>query len=162
MNNIKHFRGEKVLQLFSYLETLSENSSFIYRLMKCSTDAIIQLKHKRFNWELLIGSLKNGVQFEDPQGSMFVEQIGSPVGSFSIFSGVWMFYQHNLTRLLNIAGNYGLSKKTLSSVYFALEVSQIIAERSRLKRYEGGHPEAEELYIPSIETINKEIDRVSL
>ncbi|MFA6831817.1 MAG: hypothetical protein WCR36_06065 [Bacteroidaceae bacterium] len=161
MNNIKHFRGEKVLQLFSYLETLSENSSFIYRLMKCSTDAIIQLKHKRFNWELLIGSLKNGVQFEDPQESMFVEQIGSPVGSFSIFSGVWMFYQHNLTRLLNIAGNYGLSKKTLSSVYFALEVSQIIAERSRLKRYEGGHPEAEELYIPSIETINKEIDRVS-
>lgn len=161
MNYIKHFRGENVLQLFSYLETLPENSSFIYRLMKCSTDAIIELKHKSFNWELLIGSLKNGVPFEDPQESMFVEQIGSPVGSFSVFSGVWMFYQHNLTRLLNIAGKYELKEKTLSSVYFALEISQIIAERSKLKRYDGGHPEAERLYIPAIETINREINRVS-
>lgn len=45
---------ERVLMLFSYLQTLPENSVFSERLMACSLQAIIDLKyHHKLNWNVL-------------------------------------------------------------------------------------------------------------
>ena len=51
---IRQMRDERVLMLFSYLQTLPENSAFSERLMACSLQAIIDLKHHpKLNWKVL-------------------------------------------------------------------------------------------------------------
>lgn len=160
-NIIRKYRGERIIMLLSYLETLPENSSFISRLMYASTEALIQLKHRRLNIESILSILKNGiVQLEDPQEVMFTQQVGSPYGSYTVFPGVFMFYQDNLTRLLNIAGLCQIDKKKLSVVYFLLSVSDMLARKSRCKRYDVGEPERQEVFIPNEDVINKAISSV--
>ena len=45
---------ERALMLFSYLQILPENSAFSERLMACSLQAIIDLKHRhKLNWKTL-------------------------------------------------------------------------------------------------------------
>ena len=47
-------RNVRILLLFSYLQTLPENSAFSERLMACSLQAIIDLKHHhKLNWNVL-------------------------------------------------------------------------------------------------------------
>lgn len=47
-------RDERVLMLFSYLQTLPENSAFSEGLMACSLQAIIDLiHHHKLNWNVL-------------------------------------------------------------------------------------------------------------
>jgi hypothetical protein len=51
---IRQMSDERVLMLFSYLQTLPENSVFSERLMACSLQAIIDLKHHhKLNWNVL-------------------------------------------------------------------------------------------------------------
>ena len=51
---IRQLRDERVLMLFSYLQTLPKISSFSERLMACSLQAIIDLKHHhKLNWKAL-------------------------------------------------------------------------------------------------------------
>lgn len=158
---IRHYRDESILMLFSYLETLPENSRFIIRLMYASTKSLIQLKHHGIKHNEIISLLRFGMpQLEDPQEVMFTQQVGSPYGSFTVFPGNFMFYQDNLTRLLNIAGVCGISKKYLSLVYFFLHLSQLVADRTSSKRYDGGMPENQEFFIPDKERIAKEINSV--
>lgn len=46
--------AERVLMLFSYFQKLPENSVFSERLMVCSLQAIIDLKHHhKLNWNVL-------------------------------------------------------------------------------------------------------------
>lgn len=69
---IRHIRDERVLMLFSYLQVLPENSRFSDRLMACTTQAIIDLKHRHgLKWSILDDILENGSSFEDPQEQLF-------------------------------------------------------------------------------------------
>lgn len=53
-NYIRQLRDERALMLFSYLQILPENSVFSERLMACSLQAIIYLKHHhKLNWNVL-------------------------------------------------------------------------------------------------------------
>lgn len=51
---IHQLRDERALMLLSYLQILPENSAFSERLMACSLQAIIDLKHHhKLNWNVL-------------------------------------------------------------------------------------------------------------
>ena len=157
---LKYFKGEDLLQLIAYLQTLPQNSFYIYRLKECLRITLLQLNKKKQNYSSFFNILKNGFLGEDPQEIMFTGQVGTPYGSYTVFPEIRAFFQHNLTRLLSIADRNSIGKKELSTVYFLLEISQIIADRSELRRNEEGMPNAKELYIPSLNAINKEKDRI--
>ena len=146
---IRQLRDERVLMLFSYLQTLPKNSSFSERLMACSLQAIIDLKHHhKLNWKALDSIIENGTQIEDPQEQMFTHLVGSPLGSFIVFPGPFQFYQYQLTRFLNLSRLLRIDNKQLNVVYFLLSLSQSIAQKTNAKRYSVGVPEQECVFIP--------------
>lgn len=142
-------RDERVLMLFSYLQALPENSAFSERLMACSLQTIIDLKHHhKLNWNVLDSILENGTLIEDPQEQMFTHLVGSPLGSFIVFPGPFQFYQYQLTRFLNLSRLLRIDNKQLNNVYFLLSLSQSIAQKINAKRYSLGMPEQESVFIP--------------
>lgn len=156
---IRHIRDERVLMLFSYLQVLPENSRFSDRLMACTTQAIIDLKHRHgLKWSILDDILGNGSSFEDPQEQLFTHQVGSPLGSFTVFPGPFQFYQYNLTRLLNLAGLLKFENKNLGVVYFLLSLSQTIAEKTNAQRYSIGMPDNDSVFIPNRQELEQNID----
>lgn len=146
---IHQLRDERALMLFSYLQILPENSAFSERLMACSLQAIIDLKHHhKLNWKALDSIIENGTQIEDPQEQMFTHLVGSPLGSFIVFPGPFQFYQYQLTRFLNLSRLLRIDNKQLNVVYFLLSLSQSIAQKTNAKRYSVGVPEQECVFIP--------------
>ena len=146
---IRQLRDERALMLFSYLQILPEKSAFSERLMACSLQAIIDLKHHhKLNWKALDSIIENGTQIEDPQEQMFTHLIGSPLGSFIVFPGPFQFYQYQLTRFLNLSRLLRIDNKQLNNVYFLLSLSQSIAQKINAKRYSLGMPEQESVFIP--------------
>lgn len=156
---IHQLRDERALMLFSYLQILPENSAFSERLMACSLQAIIDLKHHhKLNWKALDSIIENGTQIEDPQEQMFTHLVGSPLGSFIVFPGPFQFYQYQLTRFLNLSRLLRIDNKQLNVVYFLLSLSQSIAQKTNAKRYSVGVPEQECVFIPDSTEIEAKLN----
>lgn len=156
-NCLKQYKGEEVLILLAYLQTMPENSSFLYRIMDCQAQVLIQLQQYGILWKELAETLENGDVMED---NMFVQQVNTPQGSFSVFPGIYAFYQWNLSRLLRVARIEQVPNELLSIVYFLLEVSQIIADRSNLRRYEIGEAKDVGVLMPQQRITEKEAKRI--
>ena len=156
---LKQYDGEEILILLSYLQTMPDNSSFLYRIMDCQAQALLQLKQDGIIWHDLIETLEICNPMENPQENMFVQQINTPEGSFSVFPGIYIFYQWNLYRLFLVARIEGIDSEQLSKVYFLLQISQIIADRSKLWRYEIGNYEGADVLIPQKKMAEKESKR---
>ena len=156
---IRQMRDERILMLFSYLQTLPENSAFSERLMACTLQAIIDLKHHHtLNWKTLDSILNNGTLMEGPQEQMFTHLVGSPIGSFIVYPGPFQFYQYNLTRLLNLSGLLRIDNKQLDMVYFLLDLSHSIALKMNVKRYSVGMPDQECVFIPDINEVESNLN----
>lgn len=159
---IRQIRGEKALMLFSYLQTLSENSRFSSRLMSCTENVILDMKHrKHLDWDILQDKLENGTLIEDPQEQLFSHQVHTQNGSFTVFPGPFMFYQYNLSRLLEIARLQQISSADLGLVYVLLRISQAVADRFHTERYSVGNPHRENVYIPKRESLYADIEKVT-
>lgn len=147
--------------LFSYLQTLPENSRFSYRLQSCTENVILDLKHRKpLNWDVLQDKLEKGILMEDPQQHLFSHLVHTPIGSFSVFSGPFMFYQYNLSRLLEVGGLCHIPQSDLALVYVLLHLSQILADRCYVSRYTMGNSAAEDVYIPEREELSENIGMV--
>lgn len=159
---IRQIRGEKALLLFSYLQTLPENSGFSSRLMSCTEKVILDLRHRKpLDWNVLQDKLENGILMEDPQEHLFSHLVHTEEGSFTVFPGPFMFYQYNLSRLLEIARLSQIPKNELGIVYVLLQFSQIIAERCNVERYSIGNPNRENVYIPDRKNLYANIDKLN-
>lgn len=160
---IRQIRGEKALLLFSYLQTLPENSRFSSRLMSCTEKVILDLRHRKpLDWNVLQDKLENGILMEDPQEHLFSHLVHTEEGSFTVFPGPFMFYQYNLSRLLEIARLSQIPKNELGIVYVLLQFSQIIAERCNVERYSIGNPNRENVYIPDRKNLYANIDKLNI
>lgn len=159
---IRQIRGEKALLLFSYLQTLPENSRFSSRLMSCTEKVILDLKHRKpLDWNVLQDKLENGILMEDPQEHLFSHLVHTEKGSFTVFPGPFMFYQYNLSRLFEIARLSQISKNELGMVYVLLQISQIVAERCCVGKYSVGNPDREDVYIPERKVLYANIDKLN-
>ena len=159
---IRQIRGEKALLLFSYLQTLPENSRFSSRLMSCTEKVILDLRHRKpLDWNVLQDKLENGILMEDPQEHLFSHLVHTEEESFTVFPGPFMFYQYNLSRLLEIARLSQIPKNELGIVYVLLQFSQIIAERCNVERYSIGNPNRENVYIPDRKNLYANIDKLN-
>ncbi len=84
--------------------------------------------------------------YEDPQEYMFVDLVHTPKGSYRVYPGIFTFLQYNLTRLFELAEDEHVEAGALSSVYALLELSDILAQKTGMGRYEMGDKEHVELY----------------
>lgn len=158
---IRQFQDEKALMLFSYLQTLPENSRFSYRLMSCIESVILDLKHRKpLNWDVLQDKLEKGILMEDPQEHLFSHLVHTPVGSFTMFPGPFMFYQYNLSRLLELSRLCRIPQSELALVYVLLHLSQILADRCDVSRYAAGDSDAEDVHVPEREELSENIGKV--
>lgn len=159
-SSIRQIRDERLLMLFSYLQTRPENSAFSGRLMACTTLAIIDLKHRQgIRWKVLEDILENGTPMEDPQEQMFTHLVGSPLGSFIVYPGPFQFYQYALTRLLNLCGLPPVAdNQRLRMVYFLLGLSQAVADRMGARRYSGGMPGTDDVFVPDSKCLERDIE----
>lgn len=160
---IRQIQDEKALMLFSYLQTLPENSRFSYRLISCTESVILDLKHRRaLNWDVLQDKLENGTLMEDPQEHLFSHLVHTPFGSFTVFPGPFMFYQYNLSRFLELGRLCHIPQKSLALVYVLLHFSQVLADRCQVSGYTDGNSGAEDVSIPEREMLSADIGKVYL
>lgn len=158
---IRQIQDERALMLFSYLQTLPENSRFSYRLQSCTGNVILDLKHRRsLNWDVLQDKLENEILMEDPQEHLFSHLVHTPIGSFAVFSGPFMFYQYNLSRLLEVGRLCRIPQSDLALIYVLLHLSQILAVRCHVSRYADGNYAAEDVYLPAREELSENIGKV--
>lgn len=78
---------------------------------------------------------------EDPQEYMFVDLVHTPNGSYRVYPGIFTFLQYNLTRLFELAEFEKIEGKAFSPVYALLELSDTLAQKAGMKRYEIGDKE---------------------
>lgn len=158
---LRQIQDERALMHFSYLQTFPENSRFSFRLQSCTENVILDLKHRRsLNWDVLQDKLENGILMEDPQQHLFSHLVHTPIGSFTVLPGPFMFYQYNLSRLLEVGGLSRIPQSELSLVYVLLHLSQILANRCHVSRYAVGNSAAEDVYIPAREELSESIGKV--
>ena len=80
---------------------------------------------------------------EDSQEYLFVDCVHTPEGTFWVFPGYFTFLHGNLTRLFCIAERQKISKAELAEVYALLSVSDSMAEKAGLHRYERGNDQVD-------------------
>jgi len=90
---------------------------------------------------------------EDPQEYMFVDLVHTPKGSYRVYPGIFTFLQYNLTRLFDLAEFEKVDTITLSPVYALLELSDILAQKADMRRYEIGDKEHVEFYCSNYQEV---------
>ena len=90
---------------------------------------------------------------EDPQEYMFVDLVHTPKGSYRVYPGIFTFLQYNLTRLFDSAEFEKVDTITLSPVYALLELSDILAQKADMRRYEIGDKEHIEFYCSNYQEV---------
>lgn len=115
-----------------------------------SKDGKCHLDISRFTKELR--SCYGILADEEPQEYMYVDCVHTPEKTYRVFPGYFAYIHGNLTRLFCVADYRKVPSKDLGEVYALLEISDIIAERVGLKRYERGNEKAN-VWLPNFKEI---------
>ncbi len=141
------YRKEELVKYVAGLFLHKDNSSHTLGLsalmsrILISKDGKEHLDISRFAKE--IRSCYSLLADEEPQEYMFVDCVHTPERTYRVFPGYFAYIHCNLTRLFCVADFRKISSKDLGEVYALLEISDIIAERIELRRYERGNDKAE-------------------
>ena len=135
-----------MLKFISLLSVNVNNSPFTIRIFYAQMAAYGMWRRGKYDWGKIDNVLTNGIpMLEDPQERLFVETVNSPIGSFRVFSSIFLTHKHLLSQLLYLANKVELPVTKLGLVYALLEISDIIADRFSYGRNVLGNPQAEEV-----------------
>lgn len=144
------YRKDELVRYLASLHLYAQNSSNILRLSMLVYEALCGKGGRK---HLHIPTFQKEIEknyshdmYEDPQEYMFVDLVHTPKGSYRVYPGIFTFLQYNLTRLFELAEAEHVEAETLSSVYALLELSDILAQKTGMGRYEMGDKEHVELY----------------
>lgn len=144
------YRKDELVRYLASLHLYAQNSSNILRLSMLVYEALCGKggrKHLHIpTFQKEIEKNYNHDSYEDPQEYMFVDLVHTPKGSYRVFPGIFTYLQYNLTRLFELAEAENVEADALSSVYALLELSDTLAQKAGLGRYEIGDKEHVELY----------------
>lgn len=119
-----------MLKFLSLLSVNENNSLFTIRIFYAQMAAYGMWRRGKYDWGKIENVLTNGIPtLEDPQERLFVETVNTPMGSFRVFSSIFLTHKHLLSQLLYSADNVELPVTKLGLVYALLEISDIIADR---------------------------------
>lgn len=140
------YKGDDMLKFISLLSTNCNNSPFSIRIAYCQMAAYGMWRRGKCDWSKIERLLDDGIKtLEDPQERLFVETVNTPLGSFRVFSSVFLTHKYLLSQLLNISYKVKLHVSKLGIVYALLEISDIIANRFSYGRNVMGNLNAEEV-----------------
>ena len=153
------YKGDDMLKFLSLLSVNENNSLFTIRIFYAQMAAYGMWRRGKYDWGKIENVLTNGIpSLEDPQESLFVETVNTPIGSFRVFSSIFLTHKHLLSQLLYLANKVELPVTKLSLVYALLEISDIIADRFSYGRNVLGNPQAEEVTYGSYASFNSSRD----
>ena len=139
---LHRYRKGEILRYLAAMHVLPQNSSNVLRLSMMVYEA---LSVKGGREHLFIPKFQREMErhynhdvTEDPQEYLFVDAVHTSKGTYRVFPGIFSYLQYNLTRLFELAEVEGIDPQNFSLVYILLEMSDQIAERCGLKRYEKG------------------------
>ncbi len=140
------YKGDDMLQFISLLSVNENNSPFSIRIFYAQMAAYGMWRRGKYDWGKIENVLTNGIPtLEDPQERLFVETVNTPMGSFRVFSSIFLTHKHLLSQLLYLANKVKLPIAKLGLVYALLEISDIIADRFLYGRNVLGNQNAEEV-----------------
>ena len=135
-----------MLKFISVLSANSNNSPFSIRIAYCQMAAYGMWRRGKCDWSIIERFLINGIPpLEDPQERLFVETVNTPLGSYRVFSSIFLSHKYLLSQLLYISNKVELPVTKLGLVYALLEISDIIANRFSYGRNVLGNPNAEDV-----------------
>jgi hypothetical protein len=144
------YRKDELVRYLASLHLYAQNSSNILRLSMMVYEVLCGKGGRK---HLHIPTFQNEIEKnynhdmnEDPQEYMFVDLVHTPKGSYRVYPGIFTYLQYNLTRLFELAEDEHIEAGTLSSVYALLDLSDIIARKTEMGRFEMGDKEHVELY----------------
>ena len=144
------YRKDELVRYLASLHLYAQNSSNILRLSMMVYEALCGKGGRQHlhipTFQKEIEKNYNHDMNEDPQEYMFVDQVHTPKGSYRVYPGIFTFLQYNLTRLFELAEDEHIEAGALSSVYALLELSDTLAQKTGMGRYEMGDKEHVELY----------------
>lgn len=147
---LSKYRKDEMIRYLSCLHLFPQNSSNILRLSMLLYEI---LGGKGGRKHLFIPAFQKEIEKnyshdvnEDPQEYMFVDLVHTPKGSYRVFPGIFTFLQYNLTRLFELAEFEKVEAITLSPVYALLDLSDTLAQKAGMRRYEIGDKEHVEFY----------------
>ena len=144
------YRKDELVRYLASLHLYAQNSSNILRLSMLMYETLCgKGGRKHLHIPTFQKEIENNYSHdmnEDPQEYMFVDLVHTPMGSYRVFPGIFTFLQYNLTRLFELAESVNVEAEALSSVYALLELSDTIAQKSGMGRYETGDKEHVEFY----------------
>ena len=142
---LSKYRKDEMIRYLSCLHLFPQNSSNILRLSMLLYEI---LGGKGGRKHLFIPAFQKEIEKnyshdvnEDPQEYMFVDLVHTPKGSYRVFPGIFTFLQYNLTRLFELAEFEKVEAITLSPVYALLDLSDTLAQKAGMRRYEIGDKE---------------------
>lgn len=144
------YRKDELVRYLASLHLYVQNSSNILRLSMMVYEALCDKggrKHLHIpTFQKEIEKNYNHDANEDPQEYMFVDLVHTPKGSYRVYPGIFTFLQYNLTRLFELAEDEHIEARALSSVYALLDLSDTLAQKTGMGRYEMGDKEHVEFY----------------
>ena len=147
------YRKDELVKYVASLFVMKQNSS---QTQKLSSLMMYVLMAKGGREHLSIPRFKKDLEYcssfldnDDFQEYLFTDCVHTPEGTFRVFPGYFAYLHGNLTRLFCVAEAKKVTTQKLGEVYALLELSDIVAERAELKRYERGDETQEKLSIPS-------------
>lgn len=156
-NFLNKYRRKELLRYLSCISFLPDNSSHVYKICTLIYNELLKksgIKH------FYIPSFRRDIRkyypmesLEDPQENLFVDCVHTPQGTFRVFPGIFSDLQHNLTRLLEVAEYNKIPQKRLGITYALLELSDNIAERLGLNRYDVGSALSHEIAFSNKDTV---------
>ena len=140
------YKGDDMLKFISLLSVNENNSLFTIRIFYAQMAAYGMWRRRKYDWGKIENVLTNGIpSLEDSQERLFVETVNTPIGSFRVFSSLFLTHKHLLSQLLYLANKVELPVTKLGLVYALLEISDRIADRFSYGRNVLGNPQAEEV-----------------
>lgn len=147
------YRKDELVKYVASLFVMKQNSS---QTQKLSSLMMYVLMSKGGREHLSIPRFKKDLEYcspfldtDDPQEYLFIDCVHTPEGTFRVFPGYFANLHGNLTRLFCVAEAKNVVMRKLGEVYALLELSDIVAQRAGLKRYERGDETQERLSILS-------------
>ena len=148
-----------MLKFISLLSVNDNNSPFSIRIFYAQMAAYGMWRRGKCDWSKIEGLLNDGIPtLEDPQERLFVETVNTPMGSFRVFSSIFLTHKHLLSQLLYLADKVELPVTKLGLVYALLEISDIIADRFSYGRNVLGNPNSEEVSYGTYASFNSSRD----
>lgn len=164
---IKEYNKETALTYLSILQLCKENSLFSgilanmteFCVYKTQGETIPTMEEFIYPMNKIVNKYNQDLPFQE---FLFVDSVHANGKTFKVFPGQYCNFQKDVSTLLNLIAENEIKCKDLNLALILLTISDSIASRLSLTRYELGCPDKRTLHVPISEELSLLKDSVVL